>query len=79
MPLPAAPGLTFTCDGKAMPMLPPLCGKAIIASDVAANGKFGEQYGAQQVAGSPAMDPFDVPVRACGYHTHAPAGTSADT
>lgn len=40
VPLPAAPGLTFTCDGKAMPMLPPLCGKAIIASDVAANGKF---------------------------------------
>ncbi|GAB06863.1 branched-chain amino acid transport system substrate-binding protein [Gordonia amarae] len=40
VPLPAAPGLTFTCNGKAMPMLPPLCSNSIIVSDVAADGKF---------------------------------------
>ncbi|MFZ2241123.1 MAG: ABC transporter substrate-binding protein [Gordonia amarae] len=40
VPLPAAPGLTFTCNGKAMPMLPPLCSNSIIVSDIAADGKF---------------------------------------
>ncbi|HEY9314069.1 ABC transporter substrate-binding protein [Williamsia sp.] len=35
---PAAPGLTFTCDGKAFPPLRALCSKAILASDVTADG-----------------------------------------
>ncbi len=38
VPFPAAPGLTFTCDGKAFPPLRALCSKAILASDVTADG-----------------------------------------
>lgn len=34
VPLPAAPGLTFTCNGKAIPQLRALCSKAILVSDV---------------------------------------------
>ncbi|MCH5644637.1 ABC transporter substrate-binding protein [Gordonia sp. ABSL49_1] len=34
VPLPAAPGLTFTCNGTAMPQLKALCSKAILVSDV---------------------------------------------
>jgi branched-chain amino acid transport system substrate-binding protein len=34
VPLPAAPGLTFTCDGTAVPQLKALCSKSILVSDV---------------------------------------------
>ncbi|MFM9378325.1 ABC transporter substrate-binding protein [Gordonia sp. VNK21] len=37
LPLPAAPGLTFTCDGKAFPQLTSLCSKAMLVSDVGAD------------------------------------------
>ena len=39
VPLPAAPGITFTCDGKAFPPLTSLCSKAILVSDVTADAK----------------------------------------
>lgn len=40
IPLPAAPGVTFTCDGKAFPPLTSLCSKAIMVSDVGEKGHF---------------------------------------
>ncbi|MFC0313246.1 ABC transporter substrate-binding protein [Gordonia phosphorivorans] len=40
VPVPAAPGLTFTCDGKAVPQLPSLCSKSILVSTVAEDLKF---------------------------------------
>ncbi|WP_040518553.1 ABC transporter substrate-binding protein [Gordonia neofelifaecis] len=39
VPVPAAPGLTYTCDGKAMPMLPSLCGMGVLVSKVSSDGK----------------------------------------
>ncbi|AZG48243.1 ABC transporter substrate-binding protein [Gordonia insulae] len=39
VPLPAAPGLTFTCDGSAVPQLKTLCSKSILVSDVNADTK----------------------------------------
>ena len=39
VPLPAAPGITFTCDGTAFPPLTSLCSKAILVSDVTADAK----------------------------------------
>lgn len=40
VPVPAAPGLTFTCDGQAMPQLPSLCSKAMLVSTVNDDLKF---------------------------------------
>ncbi|MCF8587593.1 ABC transporter substrate-binding protein [Gordonia liuliyuniae] len=40
VPVPAAPGLTFTCNGKAMPQLPSLCSKAMLVSTVGDDLKF---------------------------------------
>ncbi|MEO9329033.1 ABC transporter substrate-binding protein [Gordonia aurantiaca] len=39
VPLPAAPGITFTCNGTAFPPLTSLCSKAVLVSDVNAEGK----------------------------------------
>ena len=39
VPVPAAPGLTFTCNRQAFPAAPTLCSKAILVSDVGADGK----------------------------------------
>ncbi len=39
VPLPAAPGITFTCDGTAFPPLTSLCSKAILVSDVTSDAK----------------------------------------
>lgn len=39
VPVPAAPGLTFTCNGKAFPKAPNLCNKSILVSEVGADGK----------------------------------------
>ncbi|MGC4961805.1 ABC transporter substrate-binding protein [Gordonia sp. DT218] len=39
VPLPAAPGLSFTCDGSAVPQLKTLCSKSILVSDVSADTK----------------------------------------
>lgn len=39
VPIPAAPGLTFTCNGKAMPQLPSLCSKAALVSKISSEGK----------------------------------------
>ena len=39
VPVPAAPGLTFTCNGKAFPKAPNLCSKSILVSEVGADGK----------------------------------------
>ncbi|MFW0795464.1 ABC transporter substrate-binding protein [Gordonia sp. CPCC 205515] len=39
VPLPAAPGLTFTCNGTAVPALKALCSKSILVSDIDANTK----------------------------------------
>lgn len=38
VPLPAAPGITFTCDSTAFPPLPALCSKAMLVSDVTDDG-----------------------------------------
>ncbi len=40
VPMPAAPGLTFTCNGQAIPQLPSLCSKAVLVSTVADDLKF---------------------------------------
>lgn len=40
VPVPAAPGLTFTCNGQAMPQLPSLCSKAMLVSTVGDDLKF---------------------------------------
>lgn len=40
VPVPAAPGLTFTCNGQAMPQLPSLCSKAMLVSTVDGDLKF---------------------------------------
>ena len=40
VPMPAAPGLTFTCDGKAVPRLTALCSKAALVSDIGEDMKF---------------------------------------
>ncbi|GAA3951946.1 ABC transporter substrate-binding protein [Gordonia caeni] len=40
VPVPAAPGLTFTCNGQAMPQLPSLCSKAMLVSTVDDDLKF---------------------------------------
>ncbi|GED99783.1 ABC transporter substrate-binding protein [Gordonia spumicola] len=40
LPVPAAPGLTFTCDGKQVPQMPTLCGKSILVSDIGADLAF---------------------------------------
>ncbi|MCK0438486.1 ABC transporter substrate-binding protein [Gordonia alkaliphila] len=40
VPVPAAPGLTFTCDGKAVPQLPSLCSRSILVSTVGEDVKF---------------------------------------
>lgn len=40
VPLPAAPGITFTCDGAAVPVLTSLCGNSILVSDVNSDGRF---------------------------------------
>ncbi|MGB6124054.1 MAG: ABC transporter substrate-binding protein [Gordonia sp. (in: high G+C Gram-positive bacteria)] len=34
VPVPAAPGLTFTCNGKAAPMFPTVCNKELLVSTV---------------------------------------------
>ncbi|MDH3044321.1 ABC transporter substrate-binding protein [Gordonia alkanivorans] len=39
VPLPAAPGITFTCNGQAFPPLTSLCSKAILVSDVTSDAK----------------------------------------
>ncbi|MDL9936578.1 ABC transporter substrate-binding protein [Gordonia sp. ABSL1-1] len=39
VPLPAAPGITFSCNGTAFPPLPALCSRAILVSDVTDTGK----------------------------------------
>ncbi len=39
VPLPAAPGINFTCDGTAFPPLTALCSRAILVSDVTAEGR----------------------------------------
>ncbi len=39
VPVPAAPGLTFTCNHTAFPKAPNLCSKAMLVSEVNADGK----------------------------------------
>lgn len=39
VPVPAAPGLTFTCNGQAFPKAPNLCSTSILVSDVGPDGK----------------------------------------
>ncbi|MGP3707830.1 ABC transporter substrate-binding protein [Gordonia paraffinivorans] len=39
LPLPAAPGITFTCNGTAFPPLTSLCSKAVLVSDVNADAR----------------------------------------
>ncbi|GED96333.1 ABC transporter substrate-binding protein [Gordonia crocea] len=38
LPVPAAPGLTFTCNGKAFPKAPNLCGTSMLVSTVGPDG-----------------------------------------
>ncbi|MCS3877640.1 branched-chain amino acid transport system substrate-binding protein [Gordonia amarae] len=40
VPLPSAGGLTFTCDGKAFPLLSALCSLKTVVSDVDADGRW---------------------------------------
>lgn len=42
VPTPAAPGLTFTCNGTAFPKAPNLCSKSILVSNVGADGKLSD-------------------------------------
>ncbi|EME22072.1 ABC transporter substrate-binding protein [Rhodococcus triatomae] len=42
VPMPAAPGLTFTCDGTAVPVLTALCSKSILVSTVESDGTLSE-------------------------------------
>nr|WP_212763283.1 ABC transporter substrate-binding protein [Gordonia araii] len=39
VPVPAAPGLTFTCNRTAFPQAPNLCSKSMLVSDVGTDGK----------------------------------------
>lgn len=39
-PLPAAPGITFTCDGSAFPRLRALCSKSVLVSTVGQDTRF---------------------------------------
>ena len=39
VPMPAADGITFTCDGTAMPMMPTVCSNKMIRATVAEGGQ----------------------------------------
>ena len=39
VPMPAADGITFTCDGTAMPMMPTVCSNKMIRATVAEGGR----------------------------------------
>ncbi len=39
LPFPAAPGVTFTCNGTAVPQAPSVCSMGVLVSDVGTDGK----------------------------------------